>query len=85
MRTIETSVTVAADGFATVDGSLRLPAGRHRAIVLVDESVAVARDERGWPVRFFEDTYGSFADDPLHRPAQGEAQEHVGSALTEVH
>jgi hypothetical protein len=75
MRTIETSVTVAADGFATVDEPLRLPAGRHRVVVLVDEPAAAERDERGWPVGFFEDTYGSFADDPLRRPEQGDAQE----------
>lgn len=75
MRTIETSVTVAADGFATVDEPLYLPAGRHRVIVLVEEPTAVAHDERGWPLGFFEDTYGAFADDPLRRPEQGQAQE----------
>ena len=75
MRTIETTVTVAADGSATVDEPLRLPAGRHRVVVLVAEPPAVARDERGWPCGLFEETYGSLADDPLSRPEQGEPQE----------
>ncbi len=75
MRRIETTVTVAADGSATVDEPLRLPTGRHRVVVLVAEPAAVARDERGWPLGFFEETYGSLADDPLSRPEHGEPQE----------
>ena len=75
MRTIEMTVTVAADGSATVDEPLHLPAGRHRVVVLVAEPLAVARDERGWPLGFFEETCGSLADDPPSRPEQGEAQE----------
>ena len=66
MRTIETTVTVAADGSAT-----GFPAGRYRVVVLVAEPPAEARDERGWPLGFFEETYGSLADDPLSRPEQG--------------
>ena len=75
----KTTVTVAADGSATVDEPLLLPAGRYRVVVLVAEPPAVARDERGWPGGFFDETYGSLADDPLSRPEQGEAQE--GEAL----
>jgi hypothetical protein len=29
----------------------------------------------GWPSGFFEGTYGAFRDNPLERPAQGEAEE----------
>ena len=75
MRRIETTVTVAAGGSATLDEPLRLPAGRHRVVVLVAEPPAEARDECGWPLGFFEETYGSLADDSLSRPEQGEAQE----------
>ena len=71
MRTIETTVTVAADGSATLDEPLRLPAGHHRMVVLAAEPAAVACDERGWPLGYFEETYGSLADDPLTRPEQG--------------
>ena len=75
MYTIETTVTVAADGSATLDEQLHLPAGRHKVVVLVTELPQVVRDERGWPLGFFEETYGSLADDPLARLDQGELQE----------
>ncbi len=75
MRTIETTLTVAADGSATLEKPVRLPAGRHRVVVLVEELVTEARDDLGWPPGFFDETYGALADDPLTRPEQGEAQE----------
>ncbi len=75
MRTIETTLTVAADGSAALDEPVGLPAGRHRVVVLVEELVTEARDDLGWPPGFFEETYGALADDPLTRPEQGEAQE----------
>ena len=31
-------------------------------------------DEHGWPVGFFEETYGSLADDPIERLPQGEIE-----------
>jgi len=31
-------------------------------------------DERGWPIGFFEETYGSLADDPIERLLQGELE-----------
>ena len=31
----------------------------------VDETGSEALDENGWPVGFFESTYGSLADDPI--------------------
>ena len=30
------------------------------------------RDAKGWPLDFFEKTYGCLADDPIARAAQGE-------------
>ena len=74
MRTIETTLTVAADGSATLDKPVRLPAGRHRVVVLVEELVTEARDDPGRPPGFFEETYDALADDPLTRPEQGAAQ-----------
>jgi len=35
---------------------------------------AEATDEHGWPAGFFEETYGSLADDPLERLPQGEPE-----------
>ncbi len=75
MRTIETTVTVAADGSATVDEPLSLPVGRHRVVVLVTELADASRDTLGWPDGFFDETYGSLAADPLTRPDQGTLRE----------
>ncbi len=63
MSAIETIVTVAPDGSASIDAPIGLPAGRHRALLLPEE--AGARDPNGWPIDFFALTHGSCADDPL--------------------
>lgn len=77
MRTIETTVIVRPDGSMLLDEPLSVPAGRHRVMLLVDEQTPTTNthDDLGWPVGFFEETYGSLADDPLTRPEQGALQE----------
>ena len=37
-----------------------------------------ATDEHGYPLGHFERTYGSFADEPLERPSQGELEVREG-------
>jgi prevent-host-death family protein len=50
--------------------------------VLVSPAVyeTLRRDEPspGWPVGYFEETYGALAEDPLERPPQGEIREIEG-------
>ncbi len=54
----------------------RLPVGAvAEVIVLVDvpsEAKTAPSENRGWPPGFFEQTYGSFRDQPLVREPQGE-------------
>lgn len=38
MRTIETNITVSADGRASIELPLPVPAGTHRAVVVLDEA-----------------------------------------------
>jgi hypothetical protein len=38
MRTIETNITVASDGRASIELPLPVPAGTHRAVVVLDEA-----------------------------------------------
>jgi hypothetical protein len=46
-------------------------ANRQVEVVLVLQTVNdTARDANGWPIGFFERTYGALADDPLERPEQ---------------
>ena len=43
-------------------------AGRRlRVVILPEETV----DPKGWPKGFFEETFGSVADDPIERLPQG--------------
>jgi hypothetical protein len=69
MRTVQLKALVGEDGILRVE----LPAGVTRRMVDVvvvfqvrDEEV----DERGWPIGYFERTYGALADDPIERPEQ---------------
>jgi hypothetical protein len=54
----------------------QLPAGAvAEVIVLVEVPLAPAigrPEDRGWPSGFFEQTYGSFRDQPLIREPQGD-------------
>ena len=58
----------------------KLPAGAVvEAIVLVEAPAAMGRaEDRGWPSGFFEQTYGSFRDQPLVREPQGEYETRDG-------
>jgi hypothetical protein len=64
MSPIETTLTVAPDGTASIDARTGLPAGRHRVLLFLADDEE-ARDPNGWPIDFFAQTYGSCADDPL--------------------
>lgn len=39
------------------------------------ENLVARREVEQWPIGYFEQTYGSLADDPLERPEQGEYPE----------
>jgi hypothetical protein len=40
-------------------------------VVVVQPTNDEPRDALGWPVGYFEETYGIFADDPIERGDQG--------------
>lgn len=73
------------------DGTLRLhiPLGKPEAeyeIVLVVQakeapSQATTPEERGWPPGYFENTFGSIADDTFERPPQGQLPKPVDLEL----
>jgi hypothetical protein len=63
------------------DGILRLEVPLDISDTDVDVEIAIQQtpapeetDELGWPIGFFEETYGSLADDPIERPPQGELE-----------
>ncbi len=69
METIKLRTHVGHDGVLKLD----VPAAminRDVDVVVVMQAVeATPVDALGWPVGFFERTYGALADDPLERPA----------------
>jgi hypothetical protein len=68
METIKLQTQVTDDGLL----KLELPTGmtnRKLEVLIVIQPVEETEvDELGWPVGFFDRTYGALADDPIERP-----------------
>lgn len=71
METITLHSRVGADGLLKLQVPVKLT-NTDLEVVLIVQPVASAGSELGWPPGFFEQTYGSFRDQPLVREAQGE-------------
>lgn len=41
-------------------------------VIVVMQPAETLLDALGWPIGFFDKTYGSLADDPIEQPPQGE-------------
>ena len=67
MQTFTLTVHAGPDGIIKLEISTDL-ADREVEIVLVVQPLTTERlDDTGYPVGYFEETYGSLADDPLER------------------
>ncbi len=70
MNTVKRRVKIDSDGLL----HLEMPAGSANTeveIVLVWQQTSVGNvDDNGWPLGFFDRTYGALADDPIERPEQ---------------
>lgn len=70
METIRLQAQVTDDGLL----KLELPTGvtnRKLDILIVMQSIEETEvDELGWPVGFFDQTYGALVDDPIEGPAE---------------
>lgn len=64
----DTTLIVDGQGAARIEGSVPIPPGRHRVIVLVDNAVPPATEP--WDA-FIGRAYGSLAGSDLSRPLQG--------------
>ncbi len=71
METITLHSRVGADGLLKLQVPVKMT-NTDLEVVLIVQPVASAGQEHGWPPGFFEQTYGSFRDQPLVREAQGE-------------
>jgi len=57
------------DGVLKLNLPTRFRNHRVEVLVIMQPLEEEEVDEMGWPIGFFEETYGSLADDPLERPA----------------
>jgi hypothetical protein len=71
METITLHSRVGADGLLKLQVPVKLT-NTDLEVVLIVQPVAATGESRGWPAGFFEQTYGSFRDQPLIREPQGE-------------
>lgn len=65
-----------ADGTVTLHVPIGTPDHEVEVVVVVASlpDQIDPTDERGWPIGYFEETYGSMADDPMERGNQGESE-----------
>lgn len=73
MESIKIDAYVGSDGILKLEVPVHLKDQRLEVLLVmqpVKESEAV--DELGWPIGFFERTYGALAHDPIERDPQGE-------------
>jgi hypothetical protein len=71
METITLHSRVGADGLLKLQVPVKLT-NTDLEVVLIVQPVTSANQTRGWPAGFFEQTYGSFSDQPLVREPQGD-------------
>jgi hypothetical protein len=66
MHTITLKARADRDGVVKLEIPTDL-ADREVEIVLVMQPMEESLDDMGYPIGYFEETYGSFADEPLER------------------
>ena len=71
METFTLHSRVGADGLLKLQVPVKVT-NTELEVVLIVQPVEPAGEKVGWPPGFFEQTYGSFRDQPLVREPQGE-------------
>ncbi len=69
MEHIRLKSHVGDDGVLKLNLPTRFRNYRMDVLVVMQPLEEEEVDEMGWPIGFFEETYGSLADDPIERPA----------------
>lgn len=70
METIKLRTHIGDDGILTLELPPSMNNRAVEVVVVVQALEDKAVDEMGWPVGFFDRTYGALADDPIERPPQ---------------
>jgi len=68
METIKLKTHVSNDGIIKLELPTALAGQDLEVLIVLQPLEETAVDELGWPLGFFERTYGALADTPLERP-----------------
>lgn len=70
METIKLQARIGEDGVLKLEVPTGLSARDVEVVLVLQATAPQAVDAKGWPVGFFDRTYGALADDPIERPPQ---------------
>lgn len=67
MQTITLRARSSPDGMVRLEVPTNIPESEIEIVLVIQPIATKAVDAMGYPIGYFEETYGSFADDPLER------------------
>lgn len=70
MHTLKLKAKIDNDGILKIEVPTGLSAGDIEVVLVMQSPEEAVTDSNGWPLGFFERTYGILADDPIERPDQ---------------
>ena len=70
METMKLKARIGEDGILKLEVPTGLPAREVDVVLVMQATELQAVDANGWPLGFFDRTYGALADDPIKRPPQ---------------
>jgi hypothetical protein len=70
METFKLQTHIGADGVLKVELPTGFSQREVEVVVVLNPVEGELVDELGWPLGFFDRTYGALADDPIERPPQ---------------
>lgn len=70
METMKVKAHIKDDGILKLEVPTNLSAGEVEVVLVLQESQPKQVDANGYPIGFFDRTYGALADDPIERPVQ---------------
>jgi hypothetical protein len=70
METMKVKARIGEDGILKLEVPTGLSAREVEVVLVMQEAELQAVDTNGWPIAFFDRTYGALADDPIERQPQ---------------
>lgn len=70
METVKMKAWIDEDGILKLEVPTGLSAREVEVVLVMQSAEPQTVDANGWPLGFFDRTYGALADDPIERPPQ---------------